>query len=105
MNRSMVAKHAKAKKCAMQEVMDNAKAEMCCKTIPNNVHKYPNFYANYSSIFYSKSALQKRINIIAGRYYPAEEFRKEYGTIYEYLLTHTVPETMKHFGKELEQNI
>ena len=60
-NRSMASKIAKAKKCMMEEVMDNAKCEMCCKTIPNKVHDYGKPYS--ASVFNSKYAVQKRIDV------------------------------------------
>lgn len=99
-NRSMAIKHAKAKKCAMQEIMDNAKNEMCCKTIPNNVHVYDNFYdTSRNNVFYTTFAIQRRIDVLTGRHYPIEEFRKNWGDVYEYLITHTVPEAREYFGK------
>lgn len=96
-NRTMAIKHAKAKKCAMQEIMDNAKCEMCCKLIPKHIY-VPDKPYDTSEVFYSMFAIQKRINIIASRYYPIEEFKKDWNNVYMYIVTHTVSETREHFG-------
>lgn len=93
-NRSMAIKHAIAKKWAIQEVLENAKAEMCCKTIPKN---YKIYNHNQSSLFFSKYAIQRRIDALVGRHCPIEEFAKKCNDVYEYLITHTVPETREHY--------
>ena len=98
-NRSMAIKHDKAKKCAMEEVMLNAKNEMCCKNIPKNYHIYGDFYnKSRDEVFYSKCAIQKRVNTLMGRPYPVDKFREKWHDIYVYLVTHTIPETRQYFG-------
>ena len=100
-NRTMAIKHSMAKKWAMKEVLENAKTEMCCKLIPNKVNLPDNSYDNF---FYSKYAIQRRIDALIGAHYPANEFMKEHPKIYEYLIIHTVPEARQHF-KETEISI
>lgn len=100
-NRSMAIKHAKAKKCAMEEIMDNAKLEMCCKTIPKKIFVSHDTYKTSRDIFYSKYAIQKRVDVLAGRHYPVEEFREDWKNIYEYICTHTVPEARQYFGSTI----
>lgn len=96
-NRSMAIKHSKAKKWAMKEILENAKIEMCCKTIPNNV--YTSDYS-YDNFFYSKYAIQKRIDALVGTHYPMQEFIKGWSNVYEYLITHTVPEAREHYSQK-----
>lgn len=102
-NRTMAIKHTMAKKWAMKEVLDNSKLEMCCKTIPNKIPSvYKTDYKPYSdtnSFFYSKYAIQKRIDALVGKHYPAQEFIKDYSNIYEYLIMHTVPEARQYFSQ------
>ena len=100
-NRSMAIKHAKAKKCMMEEIMDNAKHEMCCKSIQKNIHYNNKPYAYYDNIFYSKFAIQRRIDVLIGKHYPANEFCKDWNDIYQYIATHTVPETQQCFNEIL----
>ena len=101
-NRSMAIKHAKAKKYAMKEIMENAKCEMCCKTTPNNVHVYSSSLCSSSctthEFFYSQYAVQRRIDALVGMHYPIQKFSKECKDVYEYLLTHTVPEARLKFS-------
>ena len=96
-NRSMAIKHAKAKRESMKEIMDNAKCEMCCKTIPKNIHKY----STNEDVFYSKFAIQRRIDMIVGRHYPANKFREKWNEVYEYITTHTVPDTKIRFKETI----
>lgn len=97
-NRTMAAKHDKAKKCMMEEVMDNARHEMCCKTISSGITYdfHHDSYLHEDSIFYSRYAIQRRMDSFAGKHVTAEEFRQEWGdNVYEYIKNHTVPETLK----------
>lgn len=94
-NRTMAIKHSMAKKWAMKEILNDAKTEMCCKTIPNHVYIPDKSIDNF---FYSKYAIQKRIDVLIGKHYPANEFMKDWSKAYDYLITHTVPETRQHFS-------
>ena len=98
-NRSMAIKFAKAKKCAMQEIKINAQAEMCAHIIPRKTnYTYHDMYISDDKFFYSKYAIQRRIDVLVGKHYPVEDFAKKYNDIYKYLIKHTVPEARKHFG-------
>lgn len=111
MNRSMVAKYEKAKKCAMQEISANAKAEMCCKTIAknnrisvsNSMDTYDRF--DTSKICHSRYAVQKRIDILVHGHCPINIFAENYPEVYEYVLTHGVPETRQYFSRHYFNDI
>lgn len=90
----MAIKHSMAKKWAMKEMLEDAKTEMCCKLIPKNYK--PTSYNSQDDFFYSKYAIQKRIDALVSRHYPAQEFIKDWSDIYEYLITHTVPEARQY---------
>ena len=94
----MTAKHAKAKKCMIEEVMIISKCEMCCKTTNHIRYNYNQKPYSCNDFFYSRFAIQKRINLLVGRYYPIEKFCEEWNAIYRYLTNHTVTETKQHFG-------
>lgn len=92
-NRSMEAKHAKAKKCAVQDMTESARNEMCCKLIPHNYRVYES-----KSVFSTSYAIQKRIDAFIGKHIPATEFKVMWSEAYEYLVTHTVPEARSYFN-------
>lgn len=103
-NRSMAIKHDKAKKYAMKEVMDNAKCEMCCKNIPKKISMIHGSYkTSRDDFFYSSFAIQKRVDVLAGRHYPIEAFKQDWHSIYIYLITHTVPEAREYFGNMISR--
>lgn len=79
-NNTMAAKHAMAKKWAMKEVLDNAKAEMCAN-------------ANVTT--------QAKINRIMGYFYPEEQFANDYRELYVYICSHNLSEIKKY----IQQNI
>jgi hypothetical protein len=95
-NRTMAIKHSMAKKWAMKEILEDAKTEMCCKLIPKNYNPIFCTKHNNDNVFYSKYAIQRRIDALVGTHYPAQEFIKDWSDIYEYLITHTVPEARQY---------
>ena len=97
-NRYMAEKHRKAKKFVMQEVREREMNAMCCTHVVVSTD-FINNYIDYKSAFFSDYGLQRRVDALVGRHYPAEKFREEWNAVYEYLTTHTVPEAKKYFGE------
>lgn len=74
-NKTMAIKHAMAKKWAMKEVMENAKAEMCA---------------------FPKDTTQKKINTIMGYHYPEEKFCKDFVELYKFIKVHNIQDIKKY---------
>lgn len=93
-NRTMQAKNARAKKLRGQEIRERSLMQMAHEPVTENKKETE---LKLDSVF----GLQRRINAFMGKtYYNIVRFQKRYPEIYEYLFSHTYPETKLKFQTE-----